>query len=114
MPLKPTIEFTANKAYGQGAQDAGNDAGEYIDHIKSREILMPDITTCSGEGCKLKDTCYRYTASPNDNDHQSYFLAEGWNHLDGSCKYYLNLNPCLELPERVGPEDPTERTLVQS
>lgn len=26
---------------------------------------MPDITMCSGEGCPLKENCYRFTATPN-------------------------------------------------
>ncbi len=33
---------------------------------------MPDITMCSGEGCELKETCYRYKAIPNEY-RQSFF-----------------------------------------
>jgi hypothetical protein len=25
---------------------------------------MADITMCEGEGCEIKDTCYRYKAKP--------------------------------------------------
>lgn len=27
---------------------------------------MPDITMCINEFCGFKDTCYRYTANPNE------------------------------------------------
>jgi hypothetical protein len=33
---------------------------------------MPDITMCSGQGCPLRGTCYRYTAKPTPH-WQSYF-----------------------------------------
>ena len=37
---------------------------------------MPDITMCTGSNkemiCPLKDSCYRYTATPT-KDRQSYF-----------------------------------------
>lgn len=26
---------------------------------------MPDIAMCFGEGCKKKETCYRFRATPN-------------------------------------------------
>ena len=26
---------------------------------------MPDIAMCSGQGCTKRQTCYRYTATPN-------------------------------------------------
>lgn len=32
---------------------------------------MADITKCSGEGCDLKEKCYRFTAK--DGFRQSYF-----------------------------------------
>ena len=34
---------------------------------------MADITKCSGEGCPLKDMCYRFTAT--GSDYQSYFTT---------------------------------------
>ena len=34
---------------------------------------MPDITKCSGVGCKLKQECYRYTSKADD--YQAYFLT---------------------------------------
>lgn len=32
---------------------------------------MPDITMCANKECPLKDSCYRFTAIPN-NYRQSY------------------------------------------
>ena len=34
---------------------------------------MADITMCTGKDCPLKESCYRYTATPN-KFRQSYFL----------------------------------------
>ena len=34
---------------------------------------MPDIAKCEGTGCSLKETCYRFTATPSEF-RQSYFL----------------------------------------
>ena len=33
---------------------------------------MADITKCSGDGCTIKQNCYRFTAK--DSSNQSYFL----------------------------------------
>jgi hypothetical protein len=33
---------------------------------------MPDITKCSGSGCMLRETCYRYTAESSEF-RQSWF-----------------------------------------
>ncbi len=33
---------------------------------------MADLTLCSGDGCPIKDSCYRFTTTP-DPDRQSYF-----------------------------------------
>lgn len=35
--------------------------------------MCPDITMCSGKGCPLKDSCYRYTAPRSE--YQSFFLS---------------------------------------
>ena len=32
---------------------------------------MPDITMCKGEGCPIKNNCYRHIAKPSE--YQSYF-----------------------------------------
>jgi len=47
---------------------------------------MPDITMCKGDGCKLKDKCYRFTANANPH-YQSYFTDLPLND-DGSCDYF--------------------------
>ena len=50
---------------------------------------MADITMCSGEGCKPKETCYRYKAIPNEY-RQSYFTQPPI--VNNTCEYYLNNN----------------------
>ena len=47
---------------------------------------MADITMCNGVGCKLRDKCYRYTATPDEYS-QPYFLNEPIE--DGKCDYLL-------------------------
>ena len=49
---------------------------------------MPDITMCSGEGCKSKETCYRYKAMPSPV--QSYFLKPPI--VNNGCEHYINKN----------------------
>ena len=46
---------------------------------------MPDITMCNGQGCELKSTCYRYTATPSKHV-QSYFTEPPIK--NGKCEYY--------------------------
>lgn len=46
---------------------------------------MPDITMCPGEGCPLRETCYRYTARPTPHM-QSYFVEPPYK--DGKCEHY--------------------------
>jgi len=45
---------------------------------------MPDISMCSGEGCPLKENCYRFTATPS-KFRQSYFFTPPFK--DGECEY---------------------------
>jgi hypothetical protein len=45
---------------------------------------MADITKCPGEGCGLKEVCYRYTA-PEDEYWQAYLLETP---TDDPCPYY--------------------------
>lgn len=55
---------------------------------------MPDITMCEGLECPLKESCYRYTATPNEF-RQSYFLEIPLKE-DGECEHYWesqNLTP---------------------
>ena len=44
-----------------------------------------DICQCSGEGCPMKDSCWRYLA-PVD-EYQSYFMEVPID-THGKCKYY--------------------------
>ncbi len=44
---------------------------------------MPDIHMCHGENCERKETCYRYTATPNPYS-QSYFTS-----VPKPCGYYI-------------------------
>lgn len=50
---------------------------------------MPDITMCKGEDCPLKDSCYRYVATPSEY-RQSFFIEVPFiEEPDGtSCEYY--------------------------
>ena len=45
---------------------------------------MTDITKCTGEGCGLKETCYRYTAPTGM--YQFFFMNSPIK--DGKCEYY--------------------------
>jgi hypothetical protein len=45
---------------------------------------MPDITMCKGEGCPIKEHCYRHTAEADD--YQSFLVESPW---DGkTCKLF--------------------------
>jgi hypothetical protein len=46
---------------------------------------MADITMCSGEGCHMKNKCYRFTAKP-DEHWQSWFGTVPIE--DGKCEMY--------------------------
>lgn len=46
---------------------------------------MPDISMCEGGDCPLKDTCYRYKATPSEG-RQSWLSTPP--HKEGDCAYY--------------------------
>jgi hypothetical protein len=50
---------------------------------------MPDITMCSGEGCSLRDGCYRFTARPSLR--QAWFVKPPVERSDGveRCHYRM-------------------------
>jgi hypothetical protein len=48
---------------------------------------MADITMCSGEGCSVKESCYRFKAPVNEF-RQAYFM--GVPGIDETCNYYWN------------------------
>lgn len=53
-----------------------------------------DISMCKGDGCLVKDTCYRFTAKP-DEVAQSYFTEVPW---DGEgCKHFMPIVDTKEL-----------------
>jgi len=52
------------------------------------EKIMADITMCEGEGCPLRDNCYRFTAKPNP-DRQSYFVETPVSQ-DGKCVHFFD------------------------
>jgi hypothetical protein len=51
---------------------------------------MPDITMCKNNNCKNKDTCYRFTATPNE--HWQAYFAEPVLDKDNKCSYYIPNN----------------------
>jgi len=66
---------------------------------------MPDISMCSGDGCKLKKKCYRSTAKP-DPHRQSYFSIPPLE--NGKCNYYIPDNN--EMARRKRKDSATKRT----
>jgi hypothetical protein len=50
---------------------------------------MPDISMCSGAECPIKDTCYRFKATPSEW-RQSYFTNPPIKE-DGTCDYFMEI-----------------------
>jgi hypothetical protein len=48
---------------------------------------MADITMCPGNDCPLKESCYRYTAIPNEY-RQSYFITPPYDEEENKCDHY--------------------------
>jgi hypothetical protein len=46
---------------------------------------MADITKCKGEGCPIKESCYRFTAEASEF-RQSYFFTPPFK--DNTCEMY--------------------------
>ena len=46
---------------------------------------MPDISKCTGEDCKLKHKCYRFTSE--SSNYQSWFAAPP-NKEEYHCEYF--------------------------
>lgn len=61
---------------------------------------MPDITMCSGGECPLKETCYCFTATP-DEYWQAYFTEVPYK--DGKCDYYWDRKTVKCEWEQCGP-----------
>lgn len=49
-----------------------------------------DITQCEGKDCPFKETCYRFTAKPNEY-RQSYFIDPPYNVEEKKCNYYWKI-----------------------
>lgn len=49
---------------------------------------MADISMCEGNGCPLKDHCYRYTAPKNEH-YQAYFVEVPWDTEELKCTFYV-------------------------
>lgn len=55
---------------------------------------MPDITMCKGNDCPLKESCFRYLATPvilyntHYPDYQSYFTDPPFNKETNTCDNY--------------------------
>ena len=45
---------------------------------------MSDISKCTGKDCKVKESCYRFTAPPSEY-WQSYIMPQV---KDGKCEMY--------------------------
>lgn len=50
---------------------------------------MPDIAMCKGEGCPIREDCYRYKATPSEYV-QSYFSTTPYDKKLG-CDYYWEM-----------------------
>lgn len=57
---------------------------------------MPDITMCSGNDCKFKSNCYRYTAEASIR--QSYFTESPIE--SDKCDYYLEVESDYDKARR--------------
>jgi hypothetical protein len=56
---------------------------------------MPDIAMCKNDTCPLKNTCYRFKATPSEF-YQSYGLFEydlekGKVNVEDGCNYYWKI-----------------------
>lgn len=51
---------------------------------------MPDITMCNGGDCPLKETCYRYKATPSEFL-QSYFVEVPYDEDKKECTYHWKI-----------------------
>lgn len=55
---------------------------------------MPDISMCKGDGCPIKQDCYRFTARPSEF-YQSYFAVVPYDKKTG-CDHYWERIPTLD------------------
>lgn len=50
---------------------------------------MADISMCDGEGCPIKQECYRYTA-PKNAHWQAFFAYVPYDHAYKGCEYFID------------------------
>jgi hypothetical protein len=55
---------------------------------------MPDITMCRGNGCEIKDNCYRHKAEPSEF-RQSWFMEPPFD-TESECEYFWELEPEIQ------------------
>lgn len=51
---------------------------------------MADIAKCKGDGCPLKENCYRHQAKSNEF-WQSYFAIVPYDEKRGTCDHYWRM-----------------------
>lgn len=56
---------------------------------------------CEGDGCPLKDNCYRHTATPNPY-RQSYFLDSPYDSKRRECEHYWDNTPYKNTKKNKG------------
>lgn len=64
---------------------------------------MPDITMCRGQGCNLKEWCYRYKAIPDE--FWQYFFADTPVNISGEvhiCDYFWETKEFIKIKENAG------------
>jgi len=58
---------------------------------------MPDITMCRGEGCGMKERCFRYLADPSH--YQSFFVTSP--NQGKECEHFWEVNPDLDQEKPI-------------
>lgn len=62
---------------------------------------MPDISMCFGKDCPMKESCYRFTAKPNEYS-QSYFQEPPFIQTESdeqpTCEYYWEIENKTKKP----------------
>ena len=59
---------------------------------------MPDISMCKGNGCPIKENCYRYKAIPEQC--QSFFLQPPYDHEKKECMAFW-IDPPIRGTEEI-------------
>lgn len=54
---------------------------------------MADISMCWGDGCLIKENCYRFLATPDDL-RQSYFQSVPYNEEKKECSHFWDAKKC--------------------